>query len=74
MSSIHDMQPGDYVKVISHKIEYKKISSIYGVDNGKLAPPSKGGFGVICEDGTNVSMWQANSYHKSQEIEKTNGC
>jgi len=66
-ASIHDMEPGDYVKGIEGS--FFKIKSIYGVNNGRVAKPSEGGFGIITEDGRNISMWQAGSYHKAKDID-----
>ena len=69
--SIYDMEPGDYVKTTSGRLE--KIVSIYGIrtnENGGKYPakPSEGGFGVVTESGLNVSMWDAKSYHKADTI------
>jgi hypothetical protein len=67
--TIQEMRPGDYVKVNG---EFERIASIYGVDpeTGRLAKPSEGGFGVITESGRNVSMWEAESYHKKLDQKK----
>jgi hypothetical protein len=60
------MKTGVSIKEATHvKVggRIEKIQSKYGVgQDGRLAPPSEGGFGVKTENGTNVSMWQAQSY------------
>jgi hypothetical protein len=44
-----------------------KIASKWGIDDeGRLEKPSKGGFGCICEDGTEVDMWSAWAYTKEE--------
>ena len=68
MASIQEVGKGDYVKVEGGKL--KKIVEVYGVGpGGKLAKPSEGGFGVITEDGSRVSMWNAMAYKKAGEVE-----
>jgi len=45
----------------------EKIKSKSGISHdGRLAPPSQGGFSVTTESGKNVSMWQAQSYLKEE--------
>ena len=49
-----------HVKV-NGKIE--RIESKWGIDSeGCLAPPSRGGFGVITCSGRIVTMWEAEEY------------
>ena len=46
----------------------EKIVSKSGIGpNGKLAPPSQGGFSVTTESGKTVSMWEAQSYLREEE-------
>jgi hypothetical protein len=56
-----DVRDATHVKV---KGELKVIKSKWGIDKGVLAPPSKGGFGVITEDGVVVDMWTAEEYQR----------
>lgn len=66
--SIKEMEKGDYVKVGGR---YEKIESINGVgSNGSLAKPSKGGFSVTTESSRTIDMWQAQSYHKADDIKE----
>jgi len=45
----------------------EKIASTWGIDdNGRVAKPSEGGFGVITESGKRVSMWKAQSYSRKK--------
>jgi len=54
-----------HVKLKDGTIE--KIVSKWGVGlTGNLAPPSKGGFGVVTESGKRVSMWDAQAYFKDE--------
>lgn len=47
--------------------QWHKIASKWGISpEGWLDPPSKGGFGVVTEDGSRVSMWDAMAY-KTEE-------
>lgn len=69
MSSIQDMEPGDFVKVGSN--DFAEISSISGVSsNGRLAKPSEGGFSVITKEGRRASMWEARAYCKKDDLPK----
>jgi hypothetical protein len=64
--AIQEMKPGDFVKTLDG--EFKEIASIYGMDeNGHLEPPSRGGFGVITTDGSNITMWDARGYFKKDD-------
>ncbi len=64
--AIQKIVAGDYVK---YNNELHEIASIYGVNkDGTLAKPSQGGFGVITVDQLNITMWEAQSYHKSEDI------
>lgn len=66
--SVNDLVPGDYVK---YGGQLHKIKEIYGVGPGRrLAKPSEGGFGVHTEDGQHITMWQAQAYHKKEDVEK----
>jgi hypothetical protein len=56
-----DVRDATHVKVAG---ELKVIRSKWGIDKGVLAPPSKGGFGVITEDGVVVDMWTAEEYQR----------
>ena len=67
MRSINELEPGDYVKGMDNQLH--KIKSIWGVSGGRLAPPSKGGFGCETEDGQSISMWQARGYFKKEDVE-----
>jgi hypothetical protein len=43
--------------------QWEKISSKWGIDkDGRVAPPSQGGFGVVTESGRRVGMFQAQAY------------
>jgi len=47
---------------------WEKIVAKTGIDrNGKLAPPSAGGFSVVTESGKTISMWVAQAYDKRSE-------
>ena len=62
-----DIREATHVKV-NGKIQ--KISSTWGISKqGKLAKPSDGGFGVVTEKGTEVSMWDAQGYYRPPFIE-----
>jgi len=55
-----DVRVATHVKV-GGRVE--KIVSKWGIDNdGRLAKPSEGGFGVVTESGRRVDMWKAQSY------------
>jgi hypothetical protein len=54
-----DVRDATHVKV---RGDMKRIRSKWGIDKGVLAPPSKGGFGVITEEGEVVDMWTAEEY------------
>jgi len=57
-----DVRDATHVKVDG---KWQRIRSKYGIDTeGRLQKPSRGGFGVITENGVNVSMWAAQSYGK----------
>jgi hypothetical protein len=58
-----DVREATHVK-IDGKI--KKIIAKYGIDKGSgvFAKPSEGGFGVITEDSSTITMWEADSYYK----------
>lgn len=58
-----DVRKATHVKVGG---QVKMIVSKFGIDeNGHLAKPFEGGFGVVTEDGQLVDMWHAQSYlHK----------
>lgn len=48
--------------------QYEKIASKWGVEeNGRLAKPSEGGFGVVTESGKRINMWQARAYAKEKK-------
>lgn len=47
---------------IGHNGRIRQIASVWGVDGRKLAKPSQGGFGCVLEDGTRISMWNAEAY------------
>ncbi len=45
----------------------RRIIEKWGVgQNGTVNRPSEGGFGVVTEDGTRISMWHARSYLKEE--------
>lgn len=54
-----------HVKIGSGEI--KRIRSKWGVDGQILEPPSKGGFGVVTDDGDRITMWKARAYYKLVE-------
>jgi len=57
-----DIKDATHVKIRSGQIE--RIESKWGIsDEGQLAKPSEGGFGVITESGESVSMWEALAYY-----------
>jgi hypothetical protein len=56
-----DVRDATHVKTRDGRVE--KIRSTWGIDpNGCLAPPSRGGFGVVTIKGERVSMWDAMAY------------
>jgi hypothetical protein len=56
-----DVREATHVKISGGRVE--KIVSKWGIDqNGRLAKPSEGGFGVVTKSGKRVSMWSARSY------------
>lgn len=64
---IGEMSVGDYVKF---RDKYFQIRNIFGVSpSGRLNKPSEGGFYVTTVDGPTVDMWQAQSYHKKEDVE-----
>jgi len=59
-----DVREATHVKINN---EYEKIVSKSGISSeGRLAPPSRGGFSVTTESGRVVSMWEAQSYGKEE--------
>lgn len=63
-----DVQEATHVKV-EGRIE--KIASKWGIgENGHLAKPSDGGFGVITVDGERVDMFDAQLYLSDKDSEK----
>lgn len=58
-----DVREATHVKMVGVE-EIKAIRSKWGIDKGVLAPPSKGGFGVITEDGVVVDMMKAEVYYR----------
>lgn len=58
-----DVREATHVK-IGGRVE--KIASKWGIHDGKLAPPSAGGFGVVTESGERIGMWRANGYFKEE--------
>lgn len=55
-----DVRQATHVKVRGH---VQEIESKFGIDeNGHLAKPSEGGFGVVTKSGERVGMWEAQSY------------
>jgi hypothetical protein len=58
----------DATRVSRDGIERLKIASKWGIrPDGRLAPPSQGGFGVFTEDGERISMMEAHSYWREDE-------
>lgn len=56
-----DVREATHVKLKDGTVE--KIAKKWGIGpQGELAPPSKGGFGVVTESGKRVPMWDAVSY------------
>lgn len=56
-----DVQSATHVELADGTV--KKIASKWGIDeNGHLAKPSAGGFGVVTDDGERVPMMAAKSY------------
>lgn len=73
MTSITDIEPGDYVKTGSNR--YEEVASTYGTQvrdeftgRTRLAKPSEGFFGVRTVDGSGVSGWSARAYVKRDEL------
>ena len=64
---IRDMESGDYVKVRGQLKEIKTISPEVGWDK-----PVPRDFYVITTDGEKVSMYNAHSYHKKENVENIN--
>jgi hypothetical protein len=60
-----DVREATHVKGPDGRVE--KIASKWGIIDGRLAPPSQGGFGVVTESGRTISMWEAKSYLKEEE-------
>lgn len=60
MKSGVDVREATHVKVVGGGVE--KIVSKWGIDNGRLAKPSEGGFGVVTESGRRVDMFRASHY------------
>lgn len=61
-----DVRDATHVKLSDGRVE--KIVSKSGIGgDGRLEPPSRGGFGVTTESGRYVSMWQARAYLKEEE-------
>ncbi len=59
-----DVREATHVKV-GNRIE--KIVSKWGIGNdGRLAKPSEGGFGVVTESGRHVDMWSARRYFREE--------
>lgn len=58
-----DVREATHVRSIDNpKIERIKVK--WGIDQeGRLAPPSAGGFGVITESGRDIDMWHAAEYY-----------
>jgi len=64
MKSGVDVREATHVKVAGH---VEKIVSKWGIDDeGHLAKPSEGGFGVVTESGRSVDMYHAQSYLKER--------
>lgn len=54
-----------YVQDLSGLVE--RIVEKWGIDaEGHLAPPSKGGFGVITETGRRIDMWHVKAYFREE--------
>lgn len=61
-----DVREATHVKAHGNKPE--KIKEKWGIrENGTLAPPSEGGFGVVTESGKRLSMYDAEAYYKVME-------
>lgn len=70
------MQPCDiceatHVKTLDGQV--RRIREKWGVNGRQLEPPSKGGFGVITEDGERITMWQAQAYYVEISGEENGG-
>ena len=58
-----DVREATHVKTRDGR--WQKIASKWGISSeGHLAAPSKGGFGVVTEEGNNISMWDAMDYKR----------
>jgi hypothetical protein len=63
-----DIRGATHVELLSGRIE--RITDKWGVGpDGELAPPSKGGFGVVTETGSRVSMFEARRYFSNAAVE-----
>lgn len=59
-----DVSEATHVKVGGR---LKKIASTWGIsESGRVASPKAGGFGVITEDGEEVSMYEARAYFREE--------
>ncbi len=60
-----DVREATHVKCPDGRIE--RIVEKVGIDHeGRLAPPSRGGFAVRTETGKTIGMWQARAYFKEE--------
>lgn len=59
-----DVREATHVRLADGSTE--KIASTWGIQDGRLAPPSKGGFGVVTETGKRIEMWTADSYWRDE--------
>lgn len=70
MTSQPDLETGVSVEHATHvKVggRWERIVSTYGIDaDGRLAKPSRGGFGVRTDSGRSVSMWDAELYGREK--------
>lgn len=58
-----DVQHATHVELLDGGIA--RVVSRWGIDEeGHLAPPSAGGFGVVTETGRRVDMWSARRYFR----------
>lgn len=71
------LEPCDVVEathVVTKGGVTEEIVATYGINpDGRLAPPSQGGFGVITASGKKIDMWHAQKYlRKAEGAEATN--
>lgn len=63
-----DVREATHVRSTHNPKLIEKIKVKWGIkQDGSLAKPSEGGFGVITESGREIDMWHAAEYYIIQE-------